>query len=137
MLDPDAPSRKKHRFRSYVHWLVVNVLGNKVEDGTTRAVYRGPAPPQGTGLHRYVFLVYKQQQKVDVNKLPTFNTTNRGRYKGNKLQCLINNAGAMQLTLVAANVFQSQYDEYVGEHMRKEYGILAGPMKLLVKLLTW
>jgi len=46
------------------HWLVnnVNIAGNKVvgTNGTAITQYAGPAPPAGTGPHRYVILIYLQ-----------------------------------------------------------------------------
>lgn len=64
MLDPDAPSRAQPDFREWHHWLVVNIPGDKVAEGETLSEYVGSGPPQGTGLHRYVFLVYKQNGKA-------------------------------------------------------------------------
>ncbi|PSN30334.1 OV-16 antigen [Blattella germanica] len=62
--DPDAPSRKDPKFREWHHWLVGNIPGNKVSEGETLSEYVGSGPPKGTGLHRYVFLVYKQPGKL-------------------------------------------------------------------------
>lgn len=66
-LDPDAPSRQAPASREFVHWLVVNIPGDQVAKGDTLAEYVGSGPPKGSGLHRYVFLVYKQgaAQKID------------------------------------------------------------------------
>lgn len=60
MVDPDAPSRESHPFREVRHWLVVNIPELAIESGTEVSAYRGSGPPKGTGLHRYVFLVFKQ-----------------------------------------------------------------------------
>lgn len=68
MVDPDAPSRQKPSYREALHWLVVNVPGNKVTDGQVVAEYIGSGPPEGTGLHRYVFLVFKQAEKITTDK---------------------------------------------------------------------
>lgn len=58
-----------------LHWLVVNVKGNDLNSGEVleeyvkqdlycRSLnmfrYMGPAPPKGTGPHRYTFWVFKQ-----------------------------------------------------------------------------
>ncbi|KAH7724280.1 Phosphatidylethanolamine-binding protein PEBP [Aphelenchoides avenae] len=64
MVDPDAPSRKSPTIREFLHWMVVNVPGNQVGRGTVMAPYAGAGPPKGTGLHRYVLLVYKQPAKI-------------------------------------------------------------------------
>lgn len=68
MVDPDAPSRETPTLREVLHWLVINIPGNKVSDGQTVAEYIGSGPPEGSGLHRYVFLVFKQQTKISTNK---------------------------------------------------------------------
>ncbi|KAJ8926873.1 hypothetical protein NQ314_020724 [Rhamnusium bicolor] len=64
MTDPDAPSRKEPKFREWHHWLVGNIPGNDVAKGEVLSEYVGSGPPPGTGLHRYVFLVYKQNEKL-------------------------------------------------------------------------
>lgn len=68
MTDPDAPSRKEPIMKEFQHWTVVNIPGNDVEKGQVVADYVGSGPPSGTGLHRYVFLVYKQNGKITQNE---------------------------------------------------------------------
>lgn len=84
MTDPDAPSRQNPKFREWHHWLVGNIPGTDVNSGETLSAYVGSGPPKGTGdthvlfmmsftvffsfnlgLHRYVFLIYKQPGKID------------------------------------------------------------------------
>lgn len=65
--DPDAPSRLKPDFREFVHWVVMNIDGSTgadVSSGDTILPYLGPAPPYSSGLHRYVFTLYKQKDKI-------------------------------------------------------------------------
>lgn len=50
--------------KEYVHWLVANIPGNAVEKGDTIMEYLQPFPLKGTGYHRYVFVLYKQDGKV-------------------------------------------------------------------------
>ncbi|XP_077535465.1 protein D2-like [Haemaphysalis longicornis] len=57
LLDPDAPSPQAPTMRHWLHWLVVNVAHGDV---STVAKYAGPTPPEGR--HRYVFLVYEQDE---------------------------------------------------------------------------
>lgn len=64
MVDPDVPSRRLPLLREFKHWIVVNIPGNKVDEGETLAEYVGSAPSRGSGLHRYVFLVYEQPRKM-------------------------------------------------------------------------
>lgn len=55
-VDPDAPSRADPKWGEWRHWLVVNIPGCDVSKGEALSVYIGSGPPQGTGLHRYIFL---------------------------------------------------------------------------------
>lgn len=69
MVDPDAPSRANATFREVRHWAVVNIPGDSVDKGDIIAEYRGSGPPKDTGLHRYIFLVYKQPNgKIQTNE---------------------------------------------------------------------
>lgn len=58
--DPDIPVRGYNR--EWQHWLVGNIPEDKVAKGEVLTEYVGPAPPKGSGKHRYVFLLYKQNQ---------------------------------------------------------------------------
>lgn len=71
--DPDAPSRADPKFREFRHWLVVNIPGDNVNAGDILFDYIGSGPPEGTGLHRYVFLVYKQSGKIDFDETRVHN----------------------------------------------------------------
>ena len=47
------------------HWLVINIPCNSLRTGdlnkgTTLLSYKGPAPPSGSGQHKYMFELYKQ-----------------------------------------------------------------------------
>ncbi|XP_054918993.1 protein D2-like [Dermacentor andersoni] len=99
LLDPDAPSRKDPKMRHWLHWLVVNVPQGET---TTLTKYAGPTPPPGTGEHRYVFLVYKQQGVVTPNGLKGFG---KERAKFN-LTAFLEAADLNEL--VAANFFVAE-----------------------------
>ncbi|KAH1003909.1 hypothetical protein HUJ04_003745 [Dendroctonus ponderosae] len=51
--------------KEYVHWFVANIPGNAVEKGETVVEYMPPFPPKGTGYHRHIFILYKQNKKLD------------------------------------------------------------------------
>lgn len=63
MYDPDAPDG------AWRHWVVDNVpkIGSRLatEQGATLEPYVGPAPPAGTGQHRYVVAVYRRRGPSD------------------------------------------------------------------------
>lgn len=64
MVDPDAPSRQNQTFGDVRHWLVMNIPEASVESGEHLFEYRGSGPPKDTGLHRYIFLVFKQPNGI-------------------------------------------------------------------------
>ncbi|CAH0713926.1 unnamed protein product, partial [Brenthis ino] len=110
MTDPDAPSRQEPKFREWHHWLVGNIQGNSVATGDTLSAYIGSGPPPGTGLHRYVYLVYKQPGKLSFDEPRLTNTSgdNRGGFSIAKFAKKYNLGDP-----IAGNFYQAQYDDYV------------------------
>lgn len=110
MTDPDAPSRKEPKFREWHHWLVVNIPGKNIKGGETLSEYVGAGPPKGTGLHRYVLLVYKQEGKIKCDEKRLGNNSGVGRGKFS----IKNFAKKYNLGHpVAGNVFLAEWDDYV------------------------
>lgn len=110
LTDPDAPSRINPIYREWHHWLVGNIPGNSIENGHTLTEYVGAGPPKGTGLHRYVFLVFKQKGKVEFSEQRLKNTQAAFR----KNFSVRNFAHKYKLGQpIAGNFFQAQYDNYV------------------------
>lgn len=68
MTDPDAPSKANPTLGEVRHWYLVNIPGNRVDDGEKLFEYRGSGPPKGTGLHRYIFLIFKQNGKLEFDE---------------------------------------------------------------------
>ncbi|XP_053698467.1 protein D2-like [Sabethes cyaneus] len=111
MLDPDVPSRAQPTFRSVCHWFVGNIPGCNVNKGDTRIAFIGSGPTQDTGLHRYVFLIYKQNGKIDFSDSPR--TSNRSHNSRSNFQHMdyVRRYGLAEL--VAGNFYQAQFDNYV------------------------
>lgn len=66
MSGPDLPSRETPTFAEVRHWLVMNIPESAVDKGDEVIEYIGGAPPEDSGLHRLIFLVYKQPNgKID------------------------------------------------------------------------
>ncbi|XP_023950915.1 protein D2-like [Bicyclus anynana] len=111
LVDPDAPSRENPKFREWHHWLVGNIFGSDTNKGETLSDYIGSGPPKGTGLHRYVFLLFKQQDKCDFSKVPKLLSNSgdkRGKFSISKF------AQEFKLgTPVAGNFYVAKYDDYV------------------------
>lgn len=60
MFDPDAPSRTNQSIGEVRHWLVMNIPESFVEQGDEIVEFISSAPPKDTGIHRYIFFVFKQ-----------------------------------------------------------------------------
>ncbi|CAK1590510.1 unnamed protein product [Parnassius mnemosyne] len=104
MTDPDA------RIREWQHWLVGNVPGSDVSKGDVLSAHVGAGPTLGTGLHRYVFLVYKQPDKIEFDEERLTNTSAKGRdgFSIAKFAEKYNLGNP-----VAGNFYQAPYDDYV------------------------
>ncbi|CRK90676.1 CLUMA_CG004377, isoform A [Clunio marinus] len=109
MTDPDAPSRVNATRREIRHWLVVNIVANNLTSGEEVVSYRGSGPPEGTGLHRYIFLLFKQNSTIalDTANLPNSETDRA-------LTSTRNLMGNFTLTLVGGDLFQAQYEGNAG-----------------------
>lgn len=110
MTDPDAPSRVRPTSGEFKHWLVVNIPGTNVSQGETLAQYVGSGPPAGTGLHRYVFLVYNQPGRIETHENPIDDRTIEGRRFFKIRQFAeMHHLGEP----VAGNFYQAKFDDYV------------------------
>ncbi|XP_063914386.1 protein D2-like [Zophobas morio] len=109
MTDPDAPSRQKHPMREWNHWLVGNIPGSDVSKGEVLTEYVGSGPPKDTGLHRYVFLLYKQPGKITFEEEHKSNTNGkRGKFSTEEFAKKYNLGDP-----VAGNYFQAEFDDSV------------------------
>lgn len=71
MTDPDAPSRTDKSFSEFAHHIVSGLKLNANSSdfaeidfsaGNEILPYMGPAPPEKTGKHRYVYILFKETQ---------------------------------------------------------------------------
>ncbi|XP_037821554.1 protein D3-like [Lucilia sericata] len=109
MVDPDAPSHKNPIRREVLHWFVINIPENRVNEGQVVADYMSSGPQEGTDLHRYVFLIFKQTERITCDKFIS-RTTREGRIKVKTRDFIT------QYKLgnpVAGNYYMCQYDDYV------------------------
>lgn len=111
MIDPDSPSRTEPLNREFAHWLVGNIPGKHVEQGEVLFEYIPAFPRTGTGFHRYIFLLYRQNCRYDYSGAPRAsrkNRTPRLRFSTRDF--------AQHYSLgrpIAGNFFVAQFDEYV------------------------
>ncbi len=85
--DPDAPSPRRPAPEPWVHWVIYGIPGDvrELPAGIPRSErleepagarqgknswgtigYRGPAPPRGSGRHRYVFSLYALDRPLNL-----------------------------------------------------------------------
>jgi phosphatidylethanolamine-binding protein (PEBP) family uncharacterized protein len=60
MYDPNAVSPTNN----HLHWVVVNIPGNKIDSGKKLFEYKGPNPPSGSGIHHYIFEILEQESEI-------------------------------------------------------------------------
>ncbi|KAM6964338.1 large ribosomal subunit protein mL38 [Tautogolabrus adspersus] len=96
----------------YIHWLVGNIPGGAVQAGEELCHYLPPFPAKGTGFHRYIYVLFKQEGHInfqeDVRPSPchslvdrTFKTVDFYRKHQDNM------------TPAGLAFFQSQWDESV------------------------
>ncbi|KAH8393704.1 hypothetical protein KR200_010014 [Drosophila serrata] len=120
MICPDAPNRENPMYRSWLHWLVVNVPGLDIMKGQLISDYFGPLPPKDSGNQRYLILVYQQSEKLafDEEKIEMSNADGHSNFEVKKFAQKYEMGNP-----VAGNIFQSRWDEYVPELMKTLYGV--------------
>lgn len=69
--------------------------------------YRGSGPPEGSGLHRYIFLLFEQRNgRTDFGMIPVPNNSS-DRRQNTSTRNLISD---FNLTLVGGDFFQAEYE---------------------------
>lgn len=69
--------------REWLHWLGANIPGNNIDKGAFPVSFFPSAPPKDSGEHRYVFLLYKQPGKLDLQgqqRISTFQMEGRDNF---------------------------------------------------------
>ncbi|KAL5285390.1 PEBP1.2 family protein [Megaselia abdita] len=116
MTDPDAPSKQNKMWGEARHWLVVNIPGNDVSKGQTVIEYVGSGPPKDTGLHRYIFFVFKQKETIKTDVfIDKDNLEDRLR---TKTRDLIKEYNLEEP--VAGNFFEAEHDVEYAKLMSKK-----------------
>ena len=54
---------------------MINSPFNNLQGGNVTSIYTGSKPPPNTCLHRYVFLVYRQNSTDPITNMPVVNGT--------------------------------------------------------------
>lgn len=67
LTNPDGHFKEENK--EYVHWMIGNIPNGDISKGDLIVPYLQPFPPKGTGYHRHIFVLYKQEQKLDLSSL--------------------------------------------------------------------
>ncbi|MQL76097.1 hypothetical protein Taro_008473 [Colocasia esculenta] len=66
MTDPDAPGPSDPYLREHLHWIVTDIPGTTdASFGKEMVGYESPRP--NIGIHRFVFVLFKQKRRQSVN----------------------------------------------------------------------
>lgn len=94
MHDPDAVN-DNHNVN---HWVITNIQSNSTFD--TFLAYKGPHPPPGSGVHKYIFNLYLQPNGISKNTKIILTNDNRSIPVSDLLD---------QLQLTNENIISSVY----------------------------
>lgn len=120
-VDLDVPSGKPDGSKiEILHFLVTNIPGKHIEKGKVLAEYIGSLPPKGSGVHRYVYLLYKQASKIESTMNIGTNTIAPRKQFSIKKWAKDNNLGQP----IAVNYYVAQFDENVPK-MREALHVIA------------
>lgn len=141
-MDPDAPSRAAPAAREWLHYLCLNVPSSgMLSEGVPIVQYvrsflsflpmfilfrtclsckqLGSAPPKGSGLHRYVWLVFRQPAGKLAEPFPlnidALTTAGRPQFRIVDFVQKLFNQQLQQLVCVGVNFYQAEYEPYVDE----------------------
>ncbi|CAA2979301.1 CEN 2 [Olea europaea subsp. europaea] len=66
MTDPDVPGPSDPYLREHLHWIVTNIPGT-TDSSFGKEVVSYELPRPNIGIHRFVFLLFKQKKRQAVN----------------------------------------------------------------------
>ncbi|ARF09194.1 phosphatidylethanolamine-binding protein [Catovirus CTV1] len=78
LVDQDAPSHINPIFKYYLHWIIINI-----DDSGKRneiVPHESPNPPKNSGIYRYNFMLYEQNNIIDSNNVLLFINNRRTKF---------------------------------------------------------
>ncbi|KAG4304149.1 hypothetical protein PORY_002513, partial [Pneumocystis oryctolagi] len=112
LVDLDVPDLEKDSFKTYLHWIVSNILispGNtlvKPSSGNILVPYIPPHPQKGSLYHRYTLLVFEQAGRISNNSV-----IERDRFDVRQF------ASLNYFKIVGINFWRGIWDEHVDKIM--------------------
>uniref|UniRef100_A0A1B0G4S4 Large ribosomal subunit protein mL38 n=1 Tax=Glossina morsitans morsitans TaxID=37546 RepID=A0A1B0G4S4_GLOMM len=67
LLATNPDSNPAAQNKEIVHWFIANIPNGEVNKGEVLIDYLQPFPPKGIGFQRFVFVLYKQNKRIDFN----------------------------------------------------------------------
>ena len=108
LVDPDVPPGALQA--AFIHWMVINIKNDNVRNGVEILPYIGAGPPKGTGIHRYFFLLFKQDNFYKPDEIMKVKNNHRNK---NQLQIFFQNNIFQENNLIAKIHFRAEYDDCV------------------------
>ncbi|OJJ54771.1 hypothetical protein ASPSYDRAFT_93672 [Aspergillus sydowii CBS 593.65] len=69
LVDPDAPTPDDPKYAYWRHWVVSGLKpGNGIEPASALTKYLGPGPKDDSAPHRYLFLLFREPEGLDLSK---------------------------------------------------------------------
>ena len=63
MYDPNAVNG------NYIHFVDINIPNGNITNGQILLSYKGPNPPPKTKIHKYIFLLFEQKERIVYQKI--------------------------------------------------------------------
>ncbi|KAI4310549.1 hypothetical protein MLD38_035520 [Melastoma candidum] len=70
MTDPDVPGPSDPYLREHLHWIVTNIPGT-TDSTFGREIVNYEMPRPNIGIHRFVFVLFKQKRRQEIMNLPS------------------------------------------------------------------
>ncbi|KAL2867777.1 YbhB/YbcL family Raf kinase inhibitor-like protein [Aspergillus lucknowensis] len=68
LIDPDAPTPDDPKFAYWRHWVVSGLKPAAEATGSTLTEYLGPGPKDDSRPHRYLFLLFREPERLTLAK---------------------------------------------------------------------
>jgi hypothetical protein len=122
LVDLDAPNgTHDHPYAPFLHWVTFLPFGEETSPGNASnmsdfAPYFGPAPPSGTGSHRYTVLLFTSENTT-LQVPPSFRSLKPATNISDRITFELDKfAEEGKLELVAANWFTSENETSTNEN---------------------
>ncbi|EDV30062.1 uncharacterized protein Dana_GF15958 [Drosophila ananassae] len=94
-----------------LHWFIANIPNGQVKEGQVLAEYLPPFPPRGVGYQRMVFVLYKQDSRLDLSSYQLAEQDYANLEKRNFSTLDFYRQNQEQLTPAGLAFFQTNWDE--------------------------